>query len=50
VAYSARFIGDDARMTLRQGVFQDPALLPDEDEPFVVGAPMVSRRWPLVYG
>lgn len=49
LAYSARFIGDDARMMLRQGVFQDPALLPDADEPFEVGAPMRSRRWPRVY-
>lgn len=49
LAYSARFIGDDARMMLRQGVFQDPALLPDEDEAFEVGAPMRSRRWPRVY-
>ena len=49
LAYSARFFGDDARQMLRQGVFQDPALLPDADEPFAVGAPMVSRRWPLVY-
>ncbi len=49
VAYSARYIGTDARMTLRQGVFQDPALLPDEDEAFTVGAPMQSRKWPLIY-
>lgn len=49
LAYSARFIGDDARMMLRQGVFQDPALLPDPDEHFAVGAPMRSRRWPRVY-
>lgn len=49
LAYSARFFGPDARHTLRRGVFQDPALLPDADEPFEVGAPMRSRRWPLVY-
>ena len=49
LAYSVRFVGDDARMMLRQGVFQDPALLPDPDEHFAVGAPMVSRRWPRVY-
>ncbi len=49
LAYSVRFIGDDARMMLREGVFQDPALLPDPDEHFAVGAPMVSRRWPRVY-
>ncbi len=50
LAYSVRFVGDDARMTLRKGVFQDPALLPDIDELFEVGAPMISRRWPLVHG
>lgn len=50
VAYSARYVGDDARLTLRRGVFQDPALFPDEDEPFAVGGPMRSRRWPLVHG
>ncbi|MGI9595516.1 MAG: phytanoyl-CoA dioxygenase family protein [Acidimicrobiales bacterium] len=50
VAYSIRSIGDDATMILRQGVFQDPALLPDPDEVFEVGAPMVSRRWPVVHG
>lgn len=49
VAYSARFTGDDAVMMLRAGVFQDPALLPAADEPFAVGAPMISRRWPTVY-
>ncbi len=49
LAYSVRFFGQDARHTLRRGVFQDPALLPDEDEPFVVGAPMQSRSWPRVY-
>ncbi len=48
VAYSIRYVGDDARMMLRRGVFQDPALLPDPDERFEVGAPMVSRRWPVV--
>ena len=42
-------MGDDARMMLRRGVFQDPALLPDADEPFAVGAPMRSRKWPLVH-
>lgn len=50
VAYSVRYTGDDAHMMLRQGVFQDPALLPEPDEEFRVGAPMVSRRWPLVHG
>ncbi len=50
VAYSIRYVGDDATMMLRQGVFQDPALLPDPDEDFSVGAPMVSRRWPVVHG
>jgi ectoine hydroxylase-related dioxygenase (phytanoyl-CoA dioxygenase family) len=49
VAYSARYIGEDVRLTLRQGVFQDPALLPDEDEPFAIGGPMRSRRWPVVH-
>lgn len=49
IAYSTRYIGDDARFTLRQGVFQDPALLPNEDEPFVVGAKVASRSWPEVY-
>ena len=49
LAYSARYFGSDARHTLRQGVFQDPALLPDADEPFEVGAPMRSRRWPQVF-
>lgn len=49
VAYSIRYIGDDATMMLRQGVFQDQALLPDPDEDFAVGAPMVSRRWPIVH-
>lgn len=49
VAYSARYIGTDAQLTLRQGVFQDPALLPDDDESFAVGGPMNSRKWPLVY-
>ncbi len=50
VAYSTRFIGDDVRFMLRQGVFQDPALLPEDDEPFEVGAPLRSRRWPVVHG
>jgi len=50
VAYSARFIGDDVRFMLRKGVFQDPALLPEDDEPFEVGAPLRSRRWPVVHG
>jgi ectoine hydroxylase-related dioxygenase (phytanoyl-CoA dioxygenase family) len=50
VAYSIRYVGDDATMMLREGVFQDPALLPDPDEEFRVGAPMVSRRWPVVHG
>lgn len=50
IAYSTRFVGDDVRFMLRQGVFQDPALLPDDDEPFVVGAPLHSRRWPVVHG
>lgn len=50
VAYSIRYIGDDATMMLRRGVFQDPALLPAPDEHFEVGAPMVSRRWPVVHG
>lgn len=49
VALSLRYMGDDARMMLRRGVFQDPALLPDPDEPFAVGAPMRSRKWPLVH-
>ena len=49
LAYSARFFGPDARHTLRRGVFQDPALLPEADEPFEIGAPMRSRRWPAVY-
>lgn len=49
LAYSVRFFGPDARHTLRRGVFQDPALLPEEDEPFVVGTPMQSRRWPRVF-
>lgn len=49
IAYSTRYIGDDARLTLRQGVFQDPALLPQSDEPFEVGAPMTSRAWPQVF-
>lgn len=49
LAYSARFFGQDARHTLRRGVFQDPALLPEDDEPFAVGGPMRSRRWPQVY-
>ena len=31
VAYSVRYVGDDARLTLRNGVFQDPALMPDDD-------------------
>ena len=50
IAYSARFIGDDVRYVLRRGVFQDPALLPDDDEPFELGAPLSSRRWPVVHG
>lgn len=50
LAYSARFVGDDARLMLRQGVFQDPALLPEDDQPFELGAPLRSRRWPIVYG
>jgi ectoine hydroxylase-related dioxygenase (phytanoyl-CoA dioxygenase family) len=50
VAYSTRFIGDDVRFMLRKGVFQDPALLPEDDEPFGVGAPLRSRRWPVVHG
>ena len=50
VAYSMRYVGDDATLMLRRGIFQDPALLPDPDEPFAVGAPMDSRRWPLVHG
>jgi hypothetical protein len=49
IALSLRYMGDDARMMLRRGVFQDPALLPDADEPFAVGAPMRSRKWPLVH-
>ncbi len=49
VAYSIRYVGDDARMMLRQGVFQDPALLPEPDEGFEIGRPMVSRRWPVVH-
>jgi hypothetical protein len=49
LAYSVRFIGDDAPMMLRQCVFQDPALLPDADDPFEVGGPIQSRRWPRVY-
>ena len=49
VAYSARYVGTDARLTLRKGVFQDPALLPDDDEAFAIGGPMHSRKWPLVY-
>ena len=49
VAYSVRFTGDDATLMLRQGVFQDPALLPDDDQAFEVGAPLTSRRYPLVY-
>jgi len=50
IAYSARYVGDDARLTLRQGVFQDPALLPDDDEAFEIGGPMISRKWPVVAG
>ncbi len=49
VAYSIRYVGDDARMTLRRGVFQDAALLPDDDQQFEVGAPLRSRRWPVVF-
>lgn len=49
VAYSARYVGDDARLVLRRGVFQDPALLPEEDQPFEIGAPLRSRRYPVVY-
>jgi hypothetical protein len=49
IAYSCRFVGDNARLALRRGVFQDPALLPDEDETFDVGGPMQSRKWPLVF-
>lgn len=49
IAYSTRYIGDDARLTLRKGVFQDPALLPKPDEEFAVGAPMTSRAWPEVF-
>ncbi len=49
IAYSTRYIGDDARLTLRKGVFQDPALLPKADEPFAVGLPMTSRAWPQVF-
>jgi len=50
VAYSVRYMGNDAKMMLRQGVFQDPALLPDPDEEFAIGSPMVSRKWPVVHG
>jgi len=49
VAYSARYVGDDARLMLRRGVFQDPALFPEDDQPFEVGAPLTSRRYPVVY-
>lgn len=49
VAYSTRYVGEDSRLTLRNGVFQDPALLPAADEPFAVGAPMTSRAWPIVW-
>lgn len=49
IAYSTRFIGEDVRLTLRRGVFQDPALLPAEDEAFEVGAPLQSRAWPTVF-
>lgn len=49
VAYSIRCTGDDARFMLRRDAFQDPALLPDDDEPFVVGEPLASRKWPRVH-
>jgi ectoine hydroxylase-related dioxygenase (phytanoyl-CoA dioxygenase family) len=50
VAYSTRYVGDDAHLMYRARVFQDPALLPDPDEAFDIGGPMQSRRWPLVHG
>ena len=48
IAYSSRWFGDDALFAVRPG-YQDPTLFPDDDEHLTPGAPLRSRRFPLVH-
>ena len=48
VAYSSRWIGEDAVFKVRPG-YQDPVLCPDEDEGINEGEPLSSRRFPVVW-
>jgi ectoine hydroxylase-related dioxygenase (phytanoyl-CoA dioxygenase family) len=45
IAYSTRWIGEDARFKAKPG-WQDPLLLPDGDEPHKDGQPLESRKFP----
>ena len=45
IAYSTRWIGDDAKFVAKPG-WQDPLLLPDSDEPHEDGQPLDSRKFP----
>lgn len=48
IAYSTRWVGDDACFQAKPG-WQDPLLLPFEDEDLKDGDPLVSRKFPLAW-
>lgn len=48
VAYSSRWIGEDTTFRIKPG-YQDEALFPDKDESISEGAPLTSRRFPVVW-
>ena len=48
IAYSTRWIGDDARFRSRQG-WTEPHLLPDEDESIEDGDLLTSRKFQVAW-